>query len=134
MTTPPLSWLLLLLPVLIISAYVRQFVLFKTCFQCQATCAFGITCILTLTDRQTDTHTPRQTRVTTIHFSWSSTHAKCNNSAAAAADARVGCVFDASASIIICSFTNYNYFQRRELQQSQRRFTVALLPAILHLL
>jgi len=26
------------------------------------------------TDRQTDT----QTRVTTIHFSWSSTHAKCN--------------------------------------------------------
>jgi len=30
-------------------------------------------------DRQTDRHTPdTQTRVTTIHFSWSSTHAKCN--------------------------------------------------------
>jgi len=28
-----------------------------------------------LTDTQTDT----QTRVTTIHFSWSTTHAKCNN-------------------------------------------------------
>ena len=32
------------------------------------------------TDRQTDRHTQRQTRVTTIHFSWSSTHAKCNYS------------------------------------------------------
>jgi len=30
-------------------------------------------------DRQTDTQTDTQTRVTTIHFSWSSTHAKCNN-------------------------------------------------------
>ena len=30
------------------------------------------------TDRQTYTHTDTQTRVTTIHFSWSSTHAKCN--------------------------------------------------------
>ena len=32
------------------------------------------------TDRQTDTHTHThtQTRVTTIHFSWSTTHAKCN--------------------------------------------------------
>jgi len=30
------------------------------------------------TDRQTDRHTDTQTRVTTIHFSWSSTHAKCN--------------------------------------------------------
>ena len=26
-----------------------------------------------------DRHTDRQTRVTTIHFSWSSTHAKCND-------------------------------------------------------
>jgi len=26
----------------------------------------------------TDTHTDTQTRVTTIHFSWSTTHAKCN--------------------------------------------------------
>jgi len=30
------------------------------------------------TDRQTDTHTDTQTRVTTIHFAWSVTHAKCN--------------------------------------------------------
>jgi len=32
------------------------------------------------TDRQTHTHTQTdtQTRVTTIHFSWSTTHAKCN--------------------------------------------------------
>jgi len=30
------------------------------------------------TQRQTDTHTDTQTRVTTIHFSWSTTHAKRN--------------------------------------------------------
>ena len=30
------------------------------------------------TDTHTDTQTDTQTRVTTIHFSWSSTHAKCN--------------------------------------------------------
>ena len=28
---------------------------------------------------RTDTQTDTQTRVTTIHFSWSSTHAKCND-------------------------------------------------------
>jgi len=28
---------------------------------------------------QTNRHTDTQTRVTTIHFSWSTTHAKCNN-------------------------------------------------------
>jgi len=27
---------------------------------------------------RTDRHTDTQTRVTTIHFSWSTTHAKCN--------------------------------------------------------
>jgi len=30
------------------------------------------------TDRQTLRHTDTQVRVTTIHFSWSTTHAKCN--------------------------------------------------------
>jgi len=32
-----------------------------------------------LTDRHTDTHTDTRTRVTTIHFASSTTHAKCNN-------------------------------------------------------
>jgi len=30
--------------------------------------------------RRTDTQTDTQTRVTTMHFSWSTTHAKCNKS------------------------------------------------------
>jgi len=34
------------------------------------------------TGTQTDRHTDTQTRVTTIHFSWSSTHAKCNKAIA----------------------------------------------------
>jgi len=30
------------------------------------------------TDTQTERHTDTQTRVTAIHFAWSTTHAKCN--------------------------------------------------------
>jgi len=44
---------------------------------------------------QTDRHTDTQTRVTTIHFAWSTTHAKCNNPALQCA-----CVMIITRSII----------------------------------
>ena len=42
------------------------------------------------TDTETQTHTDTQMRVTTIHFSWSTTHAKCNKSIPLAAASSQG--------------------------------------------